>query len=827
MARAFLAVLLTVLTLIVSPVAAQTTTTPDYATWNQAATQAEDLVGDPNISPSRLTSIRQDMVDWRDRLQKEQNVNGDRIAAVRQQIEALGPAPAEGATEEDDVASRRKELNQELSTLQAPRLKAVEAASRATSIIQRIDELRDARKALELARMSPSPLAPASWKSAAQDGVGLAQGVLGEIGPNNQEGRTWSDVMPRLPVVGAYLLAALVILIFGRPWVGMLPSRLSARSSEYSRAVVVFITSLGQILVPMIGIYLAISAIKATQLPGPWTLPFLDAVPVAAVILFGGGWLGRQLFPHHAIAYDTIQIGGSARDNARHMVDMLAVIFAVHHLLSYAVLSLSGLYDSSGDSHPRVPLEMSEGATSVFHFVLIVLAGLVLFRLGNILRRLTRRPDAADLTYRHRILSWGGTLTRILVVVAVLMAAIGFVNFGNLLIWPWTLTLTLIGVLIILQDFIADLFNMLKRGEEGAREGLAPLLIGFGLVVLSIPVFLVIWGAEGTDLLEYWARIETGFSFGGITLSPGTVITFLIIFAIGYSLTRAVQGAFRSSILPKTKLDAGGQNALVSGIGYLGIFLAAVMAITSAGIDLSSLAIVAGALSVGIGFGLQNIVSNFVSGIILLIERPVSVGDWISAGGQQGIVKRISVRSTQVETFDKTEVIVPNSDLISQPVTNWTRHNKIGRIIVPVGVAYGTDTRKVERILKEIVEDHPLVAIDPPPSVLFRSLGADSLDFEIRAILADVGTGIGVTSELLHEVVRRFGEEGIEIPFAQRDIWLRNAEALPGGADAKSEPAPTSEQREQRVAKAQAETARDLPDVDGDGDGDGGGPTNS
>ncbi|TNH39452.1 DUF3772 domain-containing protein [Paracoccus haeundaensis] len=810
--------LVALLALTAAPAIAQSV---NYDTWNQVAERAEALTANPQATNEELARTRARIVDWRDRLQEGQNANGDRIATLRNQIEALGPAPAEGATEDEEVANRRTELNQQLSTAQAPRIAATEATSRANSIIGQIDEIVRQRQALELAKQTPSPVLPASWAAAATDGLALLEGVGGEVSGQDATPEIWADLRPRLPYVAGYLIAALLILTYGRAWIVALPTRLSSRASEYSKAVLAFVVSLGQIAVPMAGVYLGISAIQATGLPGPWTTPFLNALPVAAVILFGGIWMARALFPRTAIAYTSLQMTEEARVSAGRMVQTLALLMAIHHILSRAMLPLSGLYEQGEAQVGRVPVQFREASAGVWHLVLIVLAALAMFRLGNILRRLTRDAVTQDLSYRHWIAAWAGRLTRIIAPIAVLLTAAGFVNLGNLLVWPWLFSLALVGLLILLQDFTADLFNMMQRGAEGAREGLAPLLTGFGLVLASIPIFLIIWGSSGAELAEYWVRFRQGISLGGVNLSPGAILTFLIIFAIGYALTRGVQGMLRTSILPKTRLDAGGQNAVVSGLGYVGLFLAALLAITSAGIDMSSFAIVAGALSVGIGFGLQNIVSNFVSGIILLIERPVSVGDWISAGGQQGIVKKISVRATLVETFDKTEVIVPNSDLISQPVTNWTRHNKVGRIIIPVGVAYGSDTKKVENVLREIVEDHPLVSIDPAPAILFRGLGADALNFEIRAILADVGTGLGVTSDLLHSIVERFGAEGIEIPFAQRDIWLRNPEALPGQshgpASRNAQPgaltAPTTVSPE--LTRDDADEAPGLPD-DGD-----------
>jgi len=228
-----------------------------------------------------------------------------------------------------------------------------------------------------------------------------------------------------------------------------------------------------------------------------------------------------------------------------------------------------------------------------------------------------------------------------------------------------------------------------------------------------------------------------------------------------------------ASILPRSNIDSGVRDSIRTGIGYIGFALAALVAVIAAGIDLSSLAIVAGALSIGIGFGLQNIVGNFVSGLILLVERPIKVGDWIETGTTTGFVKKISVRATEIETFQRQIVTVPNSELINSVVGNWTHKYRGGRIDIPVGVAYGSDVRKVSEILMGIAAEHKLVLKYPEPFVLFQGFGESSLDFELRFHISEILKLPVISAEVRFAIVDAFEQNGIEIPFPQRDLHVR------------------------------------------------------
>lgn len=309
---------------------------------------------------------------------------------------------------------------------------------------------------------------------------------------------------------------------------------------------------------------------------------------------------------------------------------------------------------------------------------------------------------------------------------------------------------------------------------EQISLGISILLI-IGIFILGIPAILLQWG---TQLEEIWYFVKTAFTgvqIGNIRLSLSGIFVGIVIFVIGILITKLVQSWLSNSVFPRMRADIGVRSSIKSGLGYFGYGLAALLGITSAGVDLSNLAIIFGALSLGIGFGLQNIVSNFVSGLILLVERPIKVGDWIIVGSAEGTVKRISVRATEIETFQKKSIIVPNSELINQQVGNWTLKSKKGRVDVPIGVAYGSDVRLVERTLYEIANAHKMVADTPETNVWFSGFGDSSLDFVLRMHIFDIGNNVKVQTDIRFEIIKRFEELSIEIPFPQRDINIKHS----------------------------------------------------
>lgn len=332
------------------------------------------------------------------------------------------------------------------------------------------------------------------------------------------------------------------------------------------------------------------------------------------------------------------------------------------------------------------------------------------------------------------------------------------------------------------------------------------IAINLMIVLVFLPLILLMWGFQPGDI-ETWAfKLATGVTIGSVTISVLGILTGIVVFAIGYFLTRWFQGWLDGSVMARGKVDTGVRNSIRLAVGYAGVALAALVGISAAGIDLSNLALVAGALSLGIGFGLQNVVSNFVSGLILLAERPFKVGDWIVAGDISGTVRKISVRATEIETFQRQSVILPNSNLINNAVGNWTHRNKLGRVDIKVGVAYGSDVKRVHAILLGIARAHPMVLKNPEPFVLFANFGPAALEFEIRVFVADVLNGSIVQNDIRFAIFDIFEDEHIEIPSAPRAV-VESKKHEPWPIDDDKIEAEFAE-RERLEAEAAAEQAR-------------------
>lgn len=299
------------------------------------------------------------------------------------------------------------------------------------------------------------------------------------------------------------------------------------------------------------------------------------------------------------------------------------------------------------------------------------------------------------------------------------------------------------------------------------------IIVNLVALAIGLPLILLQWRFQWEDISSFVVKALNGFTVGSVTISLIGVLTGIVVFIVIMALTRWFQRWLDGNILSRGKIDSGVRHSIKTAFGYTGLGIAMLIGISAAGIDLSSLALVAGALSLGIGFGLQNIVSNFVSGLILLAERPFKVGDWIVAGNTAGFVKKISVRATEIETFQHQTVILPNSELINAAVGNWTHRNKIGRIEIPVGVSYASDATQVRDILYEIGQQHPMVLKSPEPFVLFQAFADSSMVFELRVHLADITTSPVVQNDIRFAILKRFKEENIEIPFPQHDINVR------------------------------------------------------
>lgn len=376
-----------------------------------------------------------------------------------------------------------------------------------------------------------------------------------------------------------------------------------------------------------------------------------------------------------------------------------------------------------------------------------------------------------------------------LLVVLLTLIVLSFSLFGYVMLTEYVYnrfiaSVLIVGIFYIIQKFLTVLFHQFMTRKFWMRDlrinrkqtekyefwfgfFLMPILVVFCTIIL-----LAMWGVSVDILMQKAKQFLTGFNIGDMHVSITSIILGIIAFFIVLFIVRVIKNSLLTGKLSKIEMDTSIRNSVAAGTGFLGVVLACLVGISVMGGSLKGLALVAGALSLGAGLGLQNIVNNFVSGIILLFERPVKIGDWVIVKGEEGIVKQVNIRSTVIETFSKSNVIIPNADILSNSLTNLTYKNKLGRYEVAVGVSYDSDVDKVKEVLLDIAKKTKGVVAVPSPFVLFMELADSSLNFKLYFYTNDITSRLSISSAIRMEIIKRFREENINIPFPQQDVYL-------------------------------------------------------
>ncbi|WDR05999.1 DUF3772 domain-containing protein [Devosia rhodophyticola] len=743
---------------------AQSTFEGQVAAWDRVASRAEDVLQQAQASSQALEILRLEVAEQRAEAQAIVERGSVSVRSLRAQMATLGPAPADSETEAEAIAAQRSALRDKIAAANAPVLAAQQAYERAEVIIKEIDILVRSGIYEELLNRVPSPLFPGNWVLAVQE-MGSYFGVLGR---EAQQGLSRADRSARffgqLPAALTLGAAGLLVLLVFFPFVQRRLDRHLLRATKTSRLVGGLARTI-RLVVPLIGGELLAIAILVLQLDSFGARNLLVLLPVLPILIVLAYWLSHLVFAPNLPKFRLVAMGDDQARRGFWWATALGPVLAIESVVESV----------------QTDFAFSDGASSVLSSLVVLGGAAILWQLAAVL--LQGNAESEDRPSAEGDVNFSALVARLLQVislVATVCVLLGYVQLSKQFFIPAILSLGLIAFGMTLhRTLVSGPGSLLgTRLHNDQLTTLLPILVAMVLAIASLPLLALIWGARVADLSEFWILITQGVDIGGIRLSLNGVVLLIIVFGIGLVITQWLQLVFRTSVLSKTQIDAGARNAVVTGVGYCGITISAVAAIAAAGLDLSNLAIVAGALSVGIGFGLQAIVSNFVSGIILLIERPVKQGDWIEVSGYSGIVRKIAVRSTRIETFDRHDVIVPNSDLITGTVKNMTLSSNVGRVILQIGVAYGSEVEAVKTVLESAAHAHKLVMSYPEPLVLFKDLGASSLDFELRCFISDVSSTLNVRSDLLFDIYAKLSEAGIEIPFPRQDITIRNVGEL-------------------------------------------------
>lgn len=728
---------------------------------------ADDDIADAQAMESRLRMMRDASRQRLSAIERE-------LETVRAQIDLLGPAPGENDPPESEfVAAERSQFNDQQARLNGERTRVLANIYETGELLARLSGAQVGAFYRSLIERGPSPLLPDILADAGNSFADVSARISRYFAQWAERQRS-QDGYGRalLIIIAAFVISLLIFGPVSRWIMRTFSAEIEKRNPTPARRVVVAGLKMAARTAPgVIGGLIIIETLRAQGLLAGEGEAVARAfwTGVLSILLVTG--FNAGFFAPSQPVWRIAPIDASQGRIVSGLTLLIVIVFSLKLLLTAIGVS--------ANAEPALIRLIEAIAAIAIGVCVFLLCRKNLWRVENVAPggawRITRR------------------IGRAISIVIIASSLLGYVALADFLSTRIVYLAVFIGLAWLLRAILAEsalaMRNRLYEDEDpetDEKESLnyrfwSRLIINTVLVIALMPAVLVLFGLPREAVVDLIGQALFGFNIGGVQIpSLAKLFAAVIVFVSVMVVTKLVQRGVQRGPLAHSSVDIGVQNSLITLMGYTGLVIALFASISSLGFDLGNLALIAGALSVGIGFGLQSIVNNFVSGLILLFERPIKVGDWIVTPSGEGTVKKISVRSTEIETFNRSSIIVPNSELISSTVTNWTHKNKIGRVIVNVGVSYSADPEKVRDILLKCAQEHPLVVSHPEPFVTWQDFGSSSLDFDLRAFLNDISKGLAVRTDLRFAIFKALKEAGVEIPFPQQDVYIKSLPDMSG-----------------------------------------------
>ena len=722
---------------------------PAVGVWDVNAAQARNALEEARRGRVDLPTLRQVRAALvSDREESLAYVNEGNLDAriLEAQVKALGQ-PVDG---DEGGDSRRSTLVARLEVASAPIAAARDANARAGVLIQEIDRVIDHAGRAQLLRRQTSPLMPDLWRRVAQETATIAEMLRQASQSQSPTGRqALIQAMPFAVVLGGMAL----VLGFGitRSCRRFLLRRVDLARTDRARLAYAFAQELLSIMLPALAVMSAAAAVTLLGRSAPAFFSLASVLLASGLVVVFARWLGHAMFKPTVEAARIMVLAPDEATRAVRYTRRLGLVLGGDVVVGYLQRSTT----------------IGAAIVEVLSLCLVCAGAYQLWRLAGIVRRQQRTSPPEDMNALglQRPAAYILTMAAIAAPLAVLT---GYVALAREVLTSSLLSVGAVAAAVFCYRAVMAAVGMLGARDREDHGGihLLPLVFGFALGVLVVAFVAIVWGMRPERILDLVILLKDGIPVGDTRISLSGVVTFAIVFSLGFIATHWFQRLSQQAILPRIGIEAAARSAVSTGVGYIGLTVSALIAVVAAGLDLSSLAVVAGALSVGIGFGLQPIVANFISGLILLMERPIREGDWIEGDGYSGQVRRISIRSTYIETWDRNEVIVPNSALAGGRVTNMTFGSGLTRITAGVLVGPNSNFSRVREILRASAIAHPDVVGDPAPYVALEAMSSDALTLNLFFFVRDARLGSGVRSDVLFDAIEQLAAEGVPMPFA-------------------------------------------------------------